>query len=133
MDPRRQGDFGERSALNWLIDQGASVYLPFGHSPDLDLVAFYRGRLVGVQVKSTTGFRNGRWVAALATRGGNRRWSGVAKYFSSERCDFLFVHAGDGRRWFIPAERVEARAGLILGGPKYAEFEVARGEPIPRG
>ena len=97
------------------------------------LVAFYRGRLVGVQVKSTTGFRNGRWVAALATRGGNRSWSGVAKYFSSERCDFLFVHAGDGRRWFIPAERVEARAGLILGGPKYAEFEVARGEPIPRG
>ena len=69
MDPRRQGDFGERSALNWLIDQGASVYLPFGHSPDLDLVAFYGGRLVGIQVKSTTGFRNGRWVAALATRG----------------------------------------------------------------
>jgi hypothetical protein len=34
ISPRLQGDIGELSALNWLIDQGASVYLPFGHSPD---------------------------------------------------------------------------------------------------
>jgi hypothetical protein len=45
--------------------------------------------------------------------------------------NFLFVHVGDGRRWFIPAGEVHACAGLLLGGPKYAAFEVARGLPIP--
>jgi hypothetical protein len=53
ISPREQGDIGERSALCWLIDQGATVYLPFGHSPDVDLVAGFGDRLVRVQVKTS--------------------------------------------------------------------------------
>ena len=67
----------------------------------------------------------------LATRGGNQSWNGVAKYLDPSRFDYLFVLVGDGRRWFIPATQVDAVAALSLGGPKYAEFEVDRGEPIP--
>jgi hypothetical protein len=37
---------------------------------------------------------------------------------------------GDGRRWFIPAHIVEAARRLSLGGTKYSEFEVERGQPI---
>ena len=48
-----------------------------------------------------------------------------------DRFDYLFVLVGDGRRWFIPAGRVDGGSGLRLGGPKYAEFEVERGDPIP--
>jgi hypothetical protein len=66
----------------------------------------------------------------VATRGGNRSWSGLAKYFSAERCDALFVLVGDGRRWFIPSLDVEARSGLRLGGPKYEAFEVEPGRPL---
>jgi hypothetical protein len=47
------------------------------------------------------------------------------------RFDYLFVLVGDGRRWFIPADRIEGGRGLCLGGPKYGEFEVEPGEPIP--
>jgi hypothetical protein len=47
--PRRQGDAGELSALQWLISAGASVYLPWGHSPDVDLVADLDGKLVRVR------------------------------------------------------------------------------------
>jgi hypothetical protein len=36
----------------------------------------------------------------------------------------------DGRRWFIPATEVDAKAGLILGGPKYAAFEVESDRPF---
>ena len=43
----------------------------------------------------------------------------------------LFVHVGDGRRWFIPAAAVEGRTAVNLGGPKYAEFEVEPGRPLP--
>jgi hypothetical protein len=55
----------------------------------------------------------------------------LVKRLDSTRFDYLFVLVGDGRRWFIPADRVEGGTGLRLGGPKYAAFEVERGDPIP--
>ncbi len=130
MSPREQGDIGERSALCWLIDQGATVYLPFGHSPDVDLVAGFGDRLVRVQVKTSNCVQKGRYTVTLATRGGNQSWSGLVKRFSSGRCDYLFVLVGDGRRWFIPSNVVEGGSGLMLGGPKYAAYEVEPDRPL---
>jgi hypothetical protein len=66
----------------------------------------------------------------LCTKGGNRSWSGVIRHFSASRCDSLFVAVGDGRRWFIPAEAVGGGTGILLGGPKYAEYEVEPGRPL---
>ena len=83
-----------------------------------------------MQVKTCGLKRNGRWEVALATRGGNRSWSGVVKRFSAGRADFLFVHVADGRRWFIPADQVAGGTAIILGGPKYAAFELEPGRPF---
>ncbi len=33
-----------------------------------------------------------------------------------------------GAQWFIPVAAVAGGSGLLLGGPKYARFEVERGE-----
>ena len=130
MHPRRQGDLAEYSAIEWLGSRGYPVWFPVGHSPDCDLITEIDGRLGKVQVKTSTAFRNGRFEVTLCTRGGNRSWSGIVKHFSSERCDWLSVLAGDGRRWFIPAEAVEGGAAIALGGPKYAAYEVERGRPL---
>jgi hypothetical protein len=130
MNPRKQGDLGEFSAIDWLGARGYPIWLPLGHSPDVDLVTRIDGRLGGVQVKTSTVFRNRRWDVTVCTRGGNRSWSGLVKHFSSERCDWLFVLVGDGRRWFIPSAVVEATSGLRLGGPKYAAYEVEPGRPL---
>jgi len=129
-NPRRQGDLGEFSAIEWLWSKGHPVWYPIGHSPDVDLVTRIDGRLVGVQVKTSTVFRNGRFEVTICTRGGNQSWSGLVKHFSSERCDWLFVLVADGRRWFIPSRVVNATSGLCLGGPKYAEYEVEEGRPL---
>jgi hypothetical protein len=67
----------------------------------------------------------------LCTKGGNQSWNGVAKLFSASRCDRLFVLVADGRHWFIPATSVDAGTGVALGGPKYAEYEVEVGQPLP--
>src|SRR5215211_950014 len=104
---RQQGDLGEASAIEWLTSIGAIVFLPFGHSPDFDLVADGNGRLLRIQVKTSTQSvetpdGHSRHVVALATRGGNQSWTGVAKRFEPSRFDHLFVLTGDGRRWFIP-------------------------------
>jgi PD-(D/E)XK endonuclease len=112
---------GERAALHWLMAQGAHVSIPFGHSPDYDLVADFHRELLRVQVKTSTCRYKQRWAVTVCTRGGNQR----------TRFDYLFVLVADGRQWFIPAARIEGAIGIHLGGPKYSEFEVDRGDPIP--
>ncbi|HEV3283230.1 MAG TPA: group I intron-associated PD-(D/E)XK endonuclease [Solirubrobacteraceae bacterium] len=131
LSPRRQGDLGEFSAMEWLDSRGYAVWIPLGHSPDVDLIADDGEELVRVQVKTTTANRRGRWDVSICTRGGNQSWSGPVKRFSASRCDWLFVLVGDGRRWCIPAEVVEAGTHLRLGGPKYARYEVEPGRPLP--
>jgi hypothetical protein len=129
---RRQGDLGELSAMEWLGLQGYRVWVPIGHSPDVDLIADDGEALLRVQVKtSTQRAPKGRWRIAVGTLGGNRSWNGLVKRFSATRCDCLFVLVADGRRWFIPAGVVEGGTALHLGGPKYSEFEVEAGRPLP--
>jgi hypothetical protein len=118
VNPRRQGDLGEVSAIEWLVSRGYPVRLPLGHSPDVDVVTRIEGRLVGVQVKTSTVLRPGRFEVTICTRGGNQSWSGLVKRFSAERCDWLFVLVADGRRWFIPASEVGGGSGIVLGGPQ---------------
>jgi hypothetical protein len=131
--PRRQGDAGELSAINWLAGAGAIVCKPLFENPDYDLVADFGERIVRVQVKTSTYWRSNRWEVMLATRGGNQSWSGVVKVLEPSRCDSLFVHVGDGRRWYIPASALGGRTHIVLGGPKYAEYEVETGQPlVPR-
>jgi hypothetical protein len=131
LPPREQGDIGERSALYWLIGRGAHVAIPFGHSPHYDLIADIAGQPFRVQVKTSACRYKQRWVVTLCTRGGNQSWQGLVKRLDPSRFDYLFVLVGDGRQWFIPAHRIEGATAIHLGGPKYSEFEVERGDPIP--
>jgi PD-(D/E)XK endonuclease len=129
-NPRRQGDLGEFSAIEWLGWKGYPVWLPFGHSPNIDLVAEIDGRLAGIQVKTSTVRYKRGFAVTLCTRGGNQSWNGLVKRFSADRCDWLFALVADGRRWFIPAAAVEGTTGIVLGGPKYAEYEIESGRPL---
>jgi PD-(D/E)XK endonuclease len=131
LPPREQGDFGERAALHWLVGQGAQVSIPFGHSPHYDLIADLPGGLSRVQVKTSVCRYKQRWAVTVCTRGGNQSWGGLVKRLATERFDHLFVLVADGRQWFIPATRVEGGTAIHLGGPKYSEFEVDQGDPIP--
>jgi hypothetical protein len=123
-NPRRQGDLGEGIAAAWLLQQGYGLWIPFGHSPDCDLIAQQDGKLLRIQVKTSTLFQRDRWIVATCTRGGNRSWNGIVKKLEERRFDYLFVVVGDWRCWFIPAAEVHGRSGISLGGPKYSEFEV---------
>jgi hypothetical protein len=129
-----QGDIGELSAMEWLASKNAVVWVPFTHSPHVDLMAEFEDGLARVQVKTST-YRGSkpdsdRWHVSIATNGGNRSWSGVAKRFDPARVDYLFVLVGDGRRWFIPSNLVKGSRGLVLGGTKYSEFEIEHGTPF---
>jgi len=128
--PRRQGDTGELSAINWLFAVGADVYVPLFTNSDVDLVADFGDRVDRVQVKTSTCWRNDRWNVTLCTRGGNQSWNGLVKHLDPSRCESVFVHAGDGRRWYIPGTALGGCSGILLGGPKYAGHEVESAEPL---
>ena len=117
--------------MHWLAFHGASVYVPLGHSPHVDLVADFGDEMVRVQVKTSISWRNARWDLTLCTRGGNQSWNGVVKRIDPKHCDFLFAHVGDGRRWYIPVAALGGGSGILLGGPKYAQFEIEPGDPLP--
>jgi hypothetical protein len=55
----------------------------------------------------------------------------VVKRLDPSRYDYLFVHVGDGRRWFIPSAVVGGGVGILIGGPKHAAFEIEAGDPLP--
>ena len=118
--------------MHWLTGIGARVCVPIFHSPDYDLIAELTGRLLRVQVKTSScrEARSDRWQVSICTRGGNRSWSGRVKYFDPLRVDYLFVLVADGRRWFIPSELLDCASTLKLGGPKYADYELSRGQPL---
>jgi hypothetical protein len=105
--------------------------MPVFESPNYDLVADFGDRIVRVQVKTSTYSRHGRWEVMLATRGGNQSWSGLVKVLEPSRCDSLFVHVGDGRRWYIPASALGGRTHIALGGAKYSRYVVDPGGPLP--
>ena len=115
----------------WLTSQGAVVSKPIGHCPDYDLIADYGDRIWRVEVKTCTRRERSRWSVQICTHGGNQTWTGTVKLFDRARCDVLFVHAGNGQRWCLPSDVVDGGRAVSLGGPKYAEFEVEPGPPIP--
>jgi len=107
--------------------------MPVFHSPDYDLIADFGTGLLRVQVKTSTYFRHGRWEITVCTRGGNQSWNGLVKYLDPSRYDSLFVLVGDGRQWFIPAAEVDGTTRVLLGGPRYAEYEIEPGQPLGYG
>jgi hypothetical protein len=132
---RQQGDLGEASAIEWLTSRGALVLVPFGHSPDYDLVAQIDNRLLRIQVKTSTQETRTpkgdvRFPVSLATCGGNQSWTGVVKTIDPETIDYLFVLTGTGRRWLIPSTEIEGKRTLQLGGPNYGAFEIEPGTQI---
>jgi hypothetical protein len=117
------------AALAWYAAAGATVCVPVGHTPAYDFVADLDGRVLRVQVKTSTYRRGERWEVATCTRGGNRSWNGLIKRLDACTFDELFVVVAGGRRWRIPAPAVDGRGALLLGGPKWAAYEVGDPEP----
>jgi hypothetical protein len=117
--------------MDWLTRAGALVSKPLFECSDYDLIAdFFDGRVLRVQVKTSTVFRKSRFEVALCTRGGNQSWNRLVKRLDATRCHALFAHVGDGRRWLIPATELGGGSLILLGGPKYAAYEVEPGAPL---
>ena len=133
LTPREQGDFGELSAMHWLAWQGASVALPVGNSPHWDLMAELDGRATArpgedLSLRQQAAAGRSRVCDARRQSELERVWrsTSIPADSTTSSSSSATDAGGSSRR---TASR--AAAGSRLGGPKYAEFEVDRGDPIP--
>ncbi len=63
--------------MEWLASKEAHIYVPVGHSPDIDVIAEIEGVVLRIEVKTATHTKSmGKWQVHLSTRGGNQSWSG---------------------------------------------------------
>ena len=68
--------------MRWLTSVGAEVWVPLGHSRDIDVIAVLEQRLLRIQVKSSSYRRaNGRYAVNVCTNGGNQSWTGLVRLF----------------------------------------------------
>ena len=85
-----------------------------------------------VQVKTTT-FRNpkGRYVAMLATAGGNQSFH-TRKPFDATRSEILFIVTDHGHIYVIPCGDLQSTCSLTLGA-KYERFRVTGDQQLVVG
>jgi hypothetical protein len=115
--PRRQGDIGEAAAIAWPTRAGFRVWVPLGHSPDVDLTGQRDDRLFRIQVKTSTALRNGRYEVSPATKGGNRSWSGRVKPMDRQRFEYLFASSPTGASGSFRPVRSRRRPRCCSAGP----------------
>lgn len=118
---KQRGDVGVSVAIMYFQMKGIPVLIPFGDSQRYDLVVDIDGRLLRVQVKTSTFQRRGSFEVAVKTCGGNRSGQSVRKLDKSEY-DILFIYTSDGCFYEIPADEVGGSTNLALG-KKYDKFK----------
>ena len=133
VNPRLQGLIGLGAAIDWFTRNGYFVAIPLNDSQPWDLVVEDTAGVVSrVQVKTTT-HRNpkGRYVAMLATTGGNQSFH-TRKHFDRSRSEILFIVTDHGHIYLIPCSAVDAVSSLTLG-TKYERFRVTGDEQLVVG
>jgi hypothetical protein len=131
LTPREQGDWSERSAIIWLLEHGAAVFAPIGHSPDFDLIAVLTARPSASRSRAPVAAQTGGGSSPYVRGAGTRAGTASSSVSTRPRYDYLFVAVADGRRWWVPSNLVGGGNAIMLGGPKYAAFEVDPGPPMP--
>ena len=124
-NPRLQGLIGLGAAIDWFTRNGYFVAIPLNDSQPWDLVVEdAAGTVSRVQVKTTT-FRNskGRYVAMLATAGGNQSFS-TRKLFDPCKSELLFILTDSAAVYVIPCAEVRAVSSLTLGA-RYERYRVS--------
>jgi hypothetical protein len=114
-NPRRQGEIGLGAAIAWFTGNGYLVSVPLCDNQPYDLVVDRGGRLLKVQVKTTTARSpRRRHVVDLRTNGGNQSRH-TSKPFDPGTCDLLFVLTDSNELYLVPTVEIGCRASVTLG------------------
>lgn len=122
INSKKQGDIGMCYAMAYFSKMGYTVSVPITDSQEYDLIVD-NGRLLRVQVKTTSYKTNhGIYQVQLKTCGGNRSCNSI-KYFDTNNSDLLFVLTESGEMYLIPRSELNAKSAFNLG-KEYMRYRV---------
>lgn len=87
MDTNQQGNIGEAKALQYFIESGYEVYLPFGTASKCDMVVVKSGKSERVSVKTSSFKKKGRYRVKIRQGKLNKE-----EAFNPESSDLLFIY-----------------------------------------
>lgn len=120
---KKQGDAGLGAAIAFFAKRGDCINIPLTDSQEYDLIVDCGGTLRKIHVKTTNSLSpHGIYQVELRTTGGNKSRQ-IRALLDKTKIDFLFVLAGDGSEYLIPANMIESNGSLNLG-KKYEAFKV---------
>ena len=86
------GDLGEAKAITKFIEHGFSIFTQFSGKNPFDFIAYRNGKLIKVEVKSTTcRTQYGSYEVYIRTSYG-RSTGNVYKSFDPSKCDLLAIY-----------------------------------------
>jgi len=111
---KRRGELSELAFTYKAASLGFAVSRPFGDSERYDFILDSAGRLLRVQVKSSTTLLNGLYHV----NGHRRTGGGRAVPYEPSEVDFLVAHIVPEDTWFILPIGVILRATSLLFAPR---------------
>lgn len=111
----------ESLATAWYTLRRGVVFQAPPGAAHVDLLVEREGRLVRVQVKSSSHHRGSGWVLRTVCFQGEGR--SVSRPYRNGEIDEVFAVTSTGRMFVLPAEVVVGRRAVTLG-PKYEKYEV---------
>lgn len=121
---KAKGDTALVHAIQYYVTSGYEVCLPIGDKRPYDIIVEADGKLKRVQVKYAGYYTKvAQHKVALRITGGNQSRY-IAKKYSNEDFDELFVYTANGRKFILPWDRITARNELNIEHPKYSEYEI---------
>ena len=100
METKRLGNLGELKALAKFAEYSIPVYIPYGDTERIDLIADFNGKLNKIQVKSTDKSANGVFEFCLRTTTKNTQIS-QSKYYTSDQVDYFVFYTKENDEVYI--------------------------------
>ena len=123
METKRLGNLGELKVLTKFAEHSIPVYIPYGDTERIDLIADFNGKLNRIQVKSTEKSVNGVFDFYLRSTATNTQLTKY-NYYASNEVDYFVFYAKETDEVYIidyancPATNLKLRLVPPANGQK---------------
>ena len=118
MTTKQQGNFTELKCLAGFVEQGCNVSIPYGEDSKYDFIADINGKLIRVQVKTSSPQDENAEAICFSCRSTHKNFKGVANVrYSPDDVDY-FATYWNNKVFLVPIKECSTQKTLRIVPPK---------------
>ena len=122
MTTKQKGNLTELQCLAGFVEQGYNVSIPYGEDSKYDFIADIDGKLIRVQVKTSSLKKGTEGAIAFSCRSTHKNTQGVSNVrYSSEDVDY-FATSWENKIYLIPIQECSTEKTLRFELPKNGQI-----------